>query len=118
MAAKNSFVLDSFAVIGFLENEEFASRIEKILRKARQGKILVFSSSITSLDSSHMGSGPTVSTLTNFSPKNQRSTTATTINEAAKSLFLLRLLTSADRYAQRMPPLAIIKTIAAEYPPN
>ena len=42
MAGSNSFVLDSFALIGFLENEKFASRIEKLLKQARQGKILVF----------------------------------------------------------------------------
>ena len=42
MAGLNSFVLDSFALIGFLENEKFASRIEKLLKQARQGKILVF----------------------------------------------------------------------------
>ena len=42
MAGINSFVLDSFALIGFLENEEFASRIEKLLKQARQGKALVY----------------------------------------------------------------------------
>ena len=42
MAGSNSFVLDSFALIGFLENEKFASRIEMLLKQARQGKILVF----------------------------------------------------------------------------
>ena len=42
MAAKNSFVLDSFALIGFLENEDFAPRIEKILRQAHQGKTQVY----------------------------------------------------------------------------
>ncbi len=42
MAGLNSFVLDSFALIGFLENEKFASRIEMLLKKARQGKILVY----------------------------------------------------------------------------
>ena len=42
MAGLNSFVLDSFALIGFLENETFASRIEMLLKKARQGKILVY----------------------------------------------------------------------------
>jgi predicted nucleic acid-binding protein len=35
-------VLDSFALIGFLENEKFASRIEMLLKQARQGKILVY----------------------------------------------------------------------------
>ena len=42
MAGLNSFVLDSFALIGFLENEKFASRIEMLLKQARQGKILVY----------------------------------------------------------------------------
>ena len=42
MTAKNSFVLDSFALIGFLENEKFASRIERILKQARQGKTRVY----------------------------------------------------------------------------
>ena len=42
MAGLNSFVLDSFALIGFLENEKFASRIEMLLKNARQGKILVY----------------------------------------------------------------------------
>jgi predicted nucleic acid-binding protein len=35
-------VLDSFALIGFLENENFASRIEMLLNQARQGKIFVY----------------------------------------------------------------------------
>jgi len=35
-------VLDSFALIGFLENETFASRIERLLKQARQGKILIY----------------------------------------------------------------------------
>jgi predicted nucleic acid-binding protein len=42
LAGLNSFVLDSFALIGFLENEKFASRIEMLLKQARQGKILVY----------------------------------------------------------------------------
>ena len=42
MAGLNSFVLDSFALIGFLENEKFASRIEMLLKQARQGKILIY----------------------------------------------------------------------------
>lgn len=42
MAGLNSFVLDSFALIGFLENENFASRIEMLLNQARQGKIFVY----------------------------------------------------------------------------
>jgi predicted nucleic acid-binding protein len=42
LAGLNSFVLDSFALIGFLENETFAFRIEMLLKKARQGKNLVY----------------------------------------------------------------------------
>jgi len=42
LAGLNSFVLDSFALIGFLENEKFASRIEMLLKQARQGKILIY----------------------------------------------------------------------------
>jgi predicted nucleic acid-binding protein len=38
----NSYVLDSFALIGFLENEKFASRLEKLLKQARKGKTLVY----------------------------------------------------------------------------
>jgi predicted nucleic acid-binding protein len=42
LAGINSFVLDSFALIGFLENEEFASRVEVILKQARKGKTVVY----------------------------------------------------------------------------
>jgi len=35
---RESIVLDSYALIGYLENETFSSRIEKILRQAREGK--------------------------------------------------------------------------------
>ena len=42
MAGLNSFVLDSFALIGFLENEKFASRIERLLKQARKGDALVY----------------------------------------------------------------------------
>ena len=42
MAGINSFVLDSFALIGFLENEKFASRVERLLKQARKGKTLVY----------------------------------------------------------------------------
>jgi ribonuclease VapC len=37
-----SRVLDSFALIGYLENEPFSSRIEKMLRQSRQGKLSIY----------------------------------------------------------------------------
>ena len=37
MPSSNSLVLDSYALIGYLENEFFAERIEEILNKARVG---------------------------------------------------------------------------------
>ena len=42
MAGINSYVLDSYALIGFLENEKFASRLEKLLKQARKGKTLLY----------------------------------------------------------------------------
>ena len=42
MTGLNSYVLDSFALIGFLENEKFASRLEKLLKQARKGNTLVY----------------------------------------------------------------------------
>ena len=42
MPQRNSIVLDSFALIGYLENESFSSRVEKILRQAREGKRLIY----------------------------------------------------------------------------
>ena len=42
MAGINSYVLDSYALIGFLENEKFASRVERLLKQARKGKTLVY----------------------------------------------------------------------------
>lgn len=42
MAGINSYVLDSFALIGFLENEKFAFRVERLLKQARKGEILVY----------------------------------------------------------------------------
>ena len=42
MAGVNSYVLDSFALIGFLENEKFASRVERLLKQARKGKTVVY----------------------------------------------------------------------------
>jgi len=38
----NSFVLDSFALIGYLENETFSARVEKILKRARQGDVRIY----------------------------------------------------------------------------
>ena len=42
MPKRNSIVLDSFALIGYLENEPFSSRVEKILRQAREGRRLIY----------------------------------------------------------------------------
>ena len=42
MAARNNIVLDSFALIGYLENETFSDRIEKILKQAREGRSLIY----------------------------------------------------------------------------
>ena len=42
MSGLNSFVLDSFALIGYLENEVFSARIEKLLKQARQGEIQIY----------------------------------------------------------------------------
>ena len=42
MSGSNSIVLDSFALIGYLENETFAARVEKLLKQARQGKIRIY----------------------------------------------------------------------------
>jgi ribonuclease VapC len=38
----NSIVLDSFALIGYLENETFSSRVETLLKRARDGKNLIY----------------------------------------------------------------------------
>ena len=42
MPGQNSIVLDSFALIGYLESETFSARIEKHLKQARQGKIRIY----------------------------------------------------------------------------
>jgi predicted nucleic acid-binding protein len=42
LATRNKIVLDSFALIGYLENEMFSDRIEKILRQAREGKSQIY----------------------------------------------------------------------------
>jgi len=42
LAGINSYVLGSFALIGFLENEKFASRVESLLKQARKGKTVVY----------------------------------------------------------------------------
>jgi len=42
LAGINSYVLDSYALIGFLENEKFASRIETLLKQARKGKGVMY----------------------------------------------------------------------------
>ena len=42
MPERNSIILDSFALIGYLENELFSSRVETILKQAREGKRLIY----------------------------------------------------------------------------
>ena len=42
MPVLNSTVLDSFALIGYLENETFSDKVEKLLKQARQGKIRIY----------------------------------------------------------------------------
>ena len=42
MPGLNSIVLDSFALIGYLENETFSAKVEKLLKQARQGKIQIY----------------------------------------------------------------------------
>jgi len=39
---KNRVVMDSYALIGYLEDEPFAARIQKILQEARKGKTHLF----------------------------------------------------------------------------
>lgn len=39
MPGRNSFVMDSFAVIGFLEDETFADRIQSLLLDAQQDRV-------------------------------------------------------------------------------
>ena len=42
MPERNGIVLDSFALIGYLENETFSSRVETFLKQARDGKSLIY----------------------------------------------------------------------------
>ncbi len=42
MPGLNRIVLDSFALIGYLENEGFSAKIEKFLKQARQDKIRIY----------------------------------------------------------------------------
>jgi predicted nucleic acid-binding protein len=42
LPVRNSIVLDSFALIGYLENEAFSSRVETLLKQAREGKNLIY----------------------------------------------------------------------------
>ena len=37
MQETDSFVFDSYALIGYLENESFSNKIENILKKAKTG---------------------------------------------------------------------------------
>ena len=36
------YVLDSYALIGYLENEHFADRIEKLLKQAKNGEVSLY----------------------------------------------------------------------------
>lgn len=42
MPRSNRFVLDSYALIGYLENEPFSQRIEQFLRSAKRGDTLLY----------------------------------------------------------------------------
>ena len=42
MPERTSIVFDSFALIGYLENEMFSSRVETLLKQARDGKSLIY----------------------------------------------------------------------------
>jgi predicted nucleic acid-binding protein len=42
MQSPNSFVFDSFALIGFLENESFSDRIQHILVQAKNRQVLLY----------------------------------------------------------------------------
>lgn len=42
MPGLNNVVFDSFALIGYLENESFADRVEKILKHALEGKVRIY----------------------------------------------------------------------------
>ena len=38
----NRYVLESYALIGYLENEHFADRIERLLKRARKGEVRLY----------------------------------------------------------------------------
>ena len=38
----NRYVLDSYALIGYLENEHFAERIEQLLKQAKKGEVSLY----------------------------------------------------------------------------
>ena len=42
MPDQNSFVLDSYALIGYLENESFSDRIQQILTQAKKGALRLY----------------------------------------------------------------------------
>jgi predicted nucleic acid-binding protein len=42
LPSANRYVLDSFAIIGFLENELFSDQIEALLRQAQKGRAVLF----------------------------------------------------------------------------
>ena len=42
MPEPNSFVLDSYAIIGYLENESFSDRIQRVLTQAKNGALRLY----------------------------------------------------------------------------
>lgn len=42
MPSENRYVLDSFALTGFLENEPFSDQIESLLRQSLKGQTVIF----------------------------------------------------------------------------
>ena len=42
MPGLNSIVSGSFALLGYLENEAFSAKVEKLLKQSRQGKIQIY----------------------------------------------------------------------------
>ena len=42
MPAQTNFILDSYALIGYLENESFSDQIEKILTQAKKGNYRLY----------------------------------------------------------------------------
>lgn len=42
MQSENSFVLDSYALIGYLENESFSDQIQQVLTQAKHGPLRLY----------------------------------------------------------------------------